>query len=219
MDYSLPYNERRRLRRAQEQGQKEAQHLVAIETRERAQAVIDATPEHLRRPENIYSRLVAAHEGKAYRPEIAARLRRFKRLETEREKEIDAEMEGKLRQFEIESNPETSLARQHWETASAGADSEQERQEWARLKGRIDGGAASSYWDEARAILDARLARIREKIVTQAAKQAPLAMEAKELAAQQKATEALAKEIVPVESPNDPYSDWTMENLRQEVVQ
>jgi hypothetical protein len=115
-------------------------------------------------------------------------------------------MAEKLRRYELESAPEYARALAHWERASTGAESEQERQEFARLKGLIDGGGALTYWDQVAPLMRARLEKMQAAVVAHAAKQAPLADEAKALAEMEKATEELqveepAAEPTPSEQP------------------
>ena len=155
--YDLPAYERRRLRRAEEQGRREGMERNAIEEAARKKAEYESIPEHLRRPENIFNRLIAEHEDFSYRPDVANRIKKFKKLAVEREKEINAEMADKLRQYEVENNPETKPALEHWERANVSAETEEQKQEWARLKGLIDSGHASLYWDEVAPIMQSRL--------------------------------------------------------------
>lgn len=196
--FELPCDERRRLRRAEQQGQVEGEQRAAIEERAKKQAEHDATPIHLRRPENIFSRLIAEWDSKSYRPDVARKIKNYRKLETQRGKEIDAEMAERLRQYDVENNPETESAREHWEKASAAVETEEERQEWARLKGLIEGGGAMDYWDQVAPIMQARLETIQAAIVEQAGRQAPLAEEAAALADKQKASEEL--QVTPDES-------------------
>jgi hypothetical protein len=172
--YDLPESERRAIRRSEEQGRVEARQLAETARQVKRQAEYDATPEHLRRPENIFTRLIAEWESKSYRPDVAAKIKAYREKEAQREREIGIEMADKLREFEVENNPETKPAREHWQKASAAADTDEERREWARLKGLIDGGAAGTYWQEAQPILERRLTLIGEKIVEHAGRQAPL---------------------------------------------
>lgn len=198
--YNLPADERRRLRRAEEQGREEAKHLIAIEEREKMQAAIDATPEHLRRPKNIYHSLCAAHEQAAYRPDVAARIKRYRKLAAEREREIDLEMADKLRKYEAANNPETKPARNHWEKASAGAESEEEKREWARLHFLIEGGAANRYWSEVAPIMQARLHKMQKSWDEQIGKQAAIVGETKAMANELAQVEVL--QVKPAESDN-----------------
>lgn len=177
--YNLPAHERSRLRHAEEQGRREGMERAAIEEAARKQVEYESIPEHLRRPENIFNRLIAEHEDFAYRPEVASRIKKFKKLAAEREKEIDAEMESKLRRYEAENNPETKPAFEHWERASASAETNEEKEQWARLKGLIDAGSADSYWDEVAPVMKAQLDKIQSDTINHAAKQAPLAKKQK----------------------------------------
>lgn len=79
--FDLPCDERRRLRRTEQQGRQEGEQRAAIEAKEQCRAEIAATPEHLRRPENVFSRLLSEWESKSYRPEIARKIRHYKKLE------------------------------------------------------------------------------------------------------------------------------------------
>ena len=110
-------------------------------------------------------------------------------------------MADKLRRHEVESNPETQPAREHWEKASAGAETNEEREVFARLRGLIDGGAAASYWGQVAPIMQARLQKVQAAVIEQAAKVGPMAEEARVLAEQERATEELqVKQEAPVES-------------------
>lgn len=189
--YAMSYEQRKAMRLAAEQGKVESRQLAAIEEATARQAAIDATPEHLRRPENIFTRLIAEWQSKSYRPDVAAKIKVYTEKEVGRDREIEAEMADKLRQYEVENNPETKPAREHWQKASAGAETDTERREWALLHGLIDGGAANRYWELAQPILERRLQSIEKKIVEHAGRQAPLAEEGKALATALEDTSAL----------------------------
>ncbi len=170
--YSLSADQRRAIRRSEEQGHREGEQRAAIETQATMQAAIENTPQHLRRPENVYEHLIAEHENQSYRPDVANRIKRFKRLAAERAREIDREMADKLRRYEVETNPETKPAREHWERASASAETDEERQQWARLRGLIDGGGAAAYWDQVSPIMQARLQKAKQNWDGQISEQA-----------------------------------------------
>jgi hypothetical protein len=161
--YDLPESERRAIRRSEEQGRIAAQRLSAIESQAKRQAGIDGTPEHLRRPENIFTRLIAEWEGKSYRPDVAAKIKAYRKQEAQREKEIEIEMADKLRQYKVNNDPEVQRARAHLESARAGAEP-QEQVELARLSGILSAGQSGAYWDSVAELMAARLRRIQEQV-------------------------------------------------------
>jgi hypothetical protein len=72
--FDLPEDQRRAIRQAEKQGREEARQLAAIQEAARKQAEIDATPEHLRRPENIFRKTIELLRPTAYRPDTARRI-------------------------------------------------------------------------------------------------------------------------------------------------
>ena len=197
--YDLPETERRAIRRAEEQGRLEGQQLANLQEAARQQAVIDATPPHLRRPDNIFTRLIAEWQSKAYRPDVAHKIKIYKEKEVEREREIEIEMADKLREFEVMNNSETKPAREHWEKANAAAESPEEKREWARLKGLIDGGGANQYWQQCQPLIEKRLAAIQQRMDEQIGKQAIVVGESKALAVE---LESVSELQIQTETPN-----------------
>ena len=55
----------------------------------------------------------------------------------------------------------------------------------------LDGGGAMDYWDQVAPLMQARLQKVQAAVMEHAARQAPLAEEAKALADKQKAAEEL----------------------------
>jgi len=193
--FDLSSDERRAIRQAEKQGRDEAKQLAAIQEQAAKQAAIDATPEHLRRPENVFRKTIELLRPTAYRPDVARRMKQLERQANERDREIESEMAEKLRRYEVENNPETKPAREHWQSASADAETAEERIEWARLKGLVEAGAANRYWTEVQPIMQRRLERLEARIAEHAAKQAPLAEQAKVLAEQYEAASALTVDL------------------------
>lgn len=112
-------------------------------------------------------------------------------------------MSARLRQYEVENNPETKPAREHWEKASAGAETDEERQEWARLKGLVESGGAMEYWDQARPILERRLETIQESFGDQIEQQAAVVDATKALADEVEAVSDLQVTESPTEADNE----------------
>jgi len=191
--YDLPADERRRLRRAEEQGRREGVQRAAIEEKMRKQAEIDATPEHERRPRNPWRDLIEQWKGQEYRPEIKRKLAKYAVEAKKEDARIDAMMADAKRKYEIDNDPEVIRARAHLESARAGAEPE-EAVELARLSGILSAGQSALYWDAATELMQARLRRVQEQVAQHGEKQAPLNQEAKALAEKQKATEALQVE-------------------------
>jgi len=187
----LPEDERRAIRRAEQRGREEARQLAAIEEASRKQAEFDATPEHLRRPENLCRKTIELLRPHRYRPDVARRIAELEREAEERDREIEYEMVEKLRRYEVENNPQTKPAREHWQGASADAETPQEKVEWSRLRGLIEGGAVNRYWTEVQPIMERRLQKLEARIAEHAARQAPMIQEATALAEKRKTTEAL----------------------------
>ena len=216
--YDLPYEERRRLRRAEEQGRREGEQCAAIEEKAKRQAEIDAIPEHERRPRNQWRDLAELRKKDAWRMDVARLIKVYEREAKVEDERIDALMAEKKRRYELESNSEYARALGHLERASQGAESVQEREAFARLRGLIEGGDFGGYWRDCQPIMEARLLRIREQVVEQAAQQAPLAEKAKILAEQQKATEELEREAAPDESQpedNSLFQNWTFADVQK----
>jgi hypothetical protein len=157
------YEQRSAERRAAQQGRQEA---VIVQQKEEAaakQSRIDHTPPHLRRRENTFRKLIEELQSKAYRPDVQRRLADLELRAAARDREIDREMEEKKRQYEIESNPETVKAREHWLIAAENCE-DGERTEFARLRGLIEGGGASQYWKEVSTLIENRRTRISAAI-------------------------------------------------------
>lgn len=199
--YNLSYDERRNIRRSEEQGRREGAQRAAIEEQAKKQAELDAVPEHERRPRNQWRDLIELRKRDAWRKDVAHRIKIYEREARAEDERIDAIMAEKKKRHEVESHSEYARALGHFERASQGAESEQEREGFARLHGLIEGGDFAGYWRDCQPLMEQRLQRIREQVVEQAARQAPLAEEARELAAEQRAAEELqVKEEAPVES-------------------
>ncbi len=189
--YNLPFEDRRAIRQAQEQGRKEGRQRAAIEKQAKQQAEYDALPDHEKRPPNYWRRLIELRKPDAWRKDVARRIREYKRQAEIEDARIDAMMEGRKRQYELENQPEYAKALAHWERAHVAAKTEQEKEEWARLKGVIEGGGAMSYWDQVAPIMAARLAEAQERWNGQVAKQAAIVGETKALAAEVEAVNEL----------------------------
>lgn len=196
--FELPFADRQRLRRAEAQGRREGEQRAAVEERAKRQAEFDALPDHEKRPPNKWRQLIELRQKDVGRKDVARRIKVYEREAKIEDERIDAIMEERRKRHELESAPEYAKAIAHWESASANAESEEERQEWARLKGLIEGGGAMDYWGQVSPIIQARLERVQAAVVEQAGRQAPMATEAKELAEKQKATEEL--QVTPDES-------------------
>jgi hypothetical protein len=168
----LSYDERRQMRRAEESGRREAGCLAETRETERKATELAATPEHLRRPENVWRKLITEWSPKSYLPDVARKIAEYERRADADDARIDAEMTERARRHAVESNPETAKAREHLATASAAADTPEERNEWARLAGLIDGGQADAYWDGAAALVSARLSRLQSRQAEEADKKA-----------------------------------------------
>jgi hypothetical protein len=120
--YDLPFAERQAIREAEQRGREEARRLAAIEETAAKQAAIDATPEHLRRPENTFRKTIEMLRPTAYRPGVARRIKEYEQRAEERDREIEIEMAEKLHRYEGKKAPEAKPARAHWERASAAAE-------------------------------------------------------------------------------------------------
>ena len=158
----LSYEERRRLRKAEELGAAEAATLAQEQERARQAAELAATPTHLRRPRNVWLDLLATMEGHASQPGMTQRIAEYKRRAEVEDERIKNEMEDKARRFEVESNPETAKAREHLLALGPGAD-EAESHELARLAGLVEGGGAAEYWAQVAPLTQARLAKVQER--------------------------------------------------------
>lgn len=199
--FDLSYDERRRLRRAKKQGQREGEQRAAIEEQAKKQAEYDALPEHEKRPPNKWRQLIELRQKDVGRKDVARRLKVYEREAKIEDERIDAIMEEKKRRHELESAPEFAQALAHWESASANAESEEEREEWARLKGLIEGGGALDYWGQAHPILERRLAKIQESFGNQIERQSEIVNETKALADEVEAVAEL--QVSPVELQAD----------------
>jgi len=196
--FNLPYHERRQLRRAERQGQYEAEQNRRIEEQTKRQAEIDALPEHEKRPGNPWRDLIELRKKDSWRKDVAQRIKVYEREARIEDERIDALMAEKKRRHELESDNEYAKALAHWERADQSAENEDERESLARLRGLIEGGDFGGYWQECQPLMESRLQRIREQMVEQAAEQAPFAEKSKVLAEQQKAAEEL--QVIPEES-------------------
>lgn len=196
--YDLPADQRRAIRRAAEQGKAEAQQLAKIEEQAKKQAEIDSTPEHERRPRNPWRDLIELRRPDAWRKEVAHRIKVYEKEARAEDERIDRLMEEKLKRHELESAPEYQRALEHWQRATLNADTN-EQQELARLKGMIDGGAASHYWDEVAPLMRGRLQKVQQRMEEQIGKQAIVVGESKAMAAE---LEAASELQVETETPN-----------------
>jgi hypothetical protein len=187
--FELPYDQRAKQRRAEQQGREEGRRLARIAEQEKKKAELEATPEHERRPENIYRKMIEARKTDAWRKEVKPRLREYERLAKAEEARIDAEMADKQVRFELESSPEYAKALDHWQRASERAETPAEKAEWAKLKGFIEAGAFVAYYDGCAPIVQARLAKLQEGWDSQLNRQSEIVNE----------TKALSEEIVEAE--------------------
>lgn len=167
----LSYEERRQMRRAEESGRREAGCLAETREAERKAAELAATPEHSRRPDNVWRKLITEWTPRSYLPEVARKIAEYERRADAEDARIDAEMADKARRHAVE-NPETVKAREHLATASAAAATLEERNEWGRLSGLIDSGQADAYWDGAAALVAARLSRLQARQAEEADRKA-----------------------------------------------
>lgn len=179
--FDLPADERRRLRQAEEQGRREGEQRAAIEEQSRQQAEFDATPEHERRPRNQWRDLIEKRKPDAWRKDVAHRIKIYEREAKREDERIDALMAEQWKRHELESAPEYARALAHWDRASMNAESEAERQQFARLKGIID-GSPNQYWDEVAPIMQARYERAKSQLDEQIGKQAIVVGESKAMA-------------------------------------
>ena len=172
--YDLPLNQRRRLRRAEEQGRREGEQRAATTEQAAKEAALAQIPEWQTRPRNQWRDLIELRKPDAWRKDVAHRIKVYEKEAQIEDERIDRLMEEKQKRHELESAPEYAKALAHWERASANADAE-ERQEFARLRGLIDGGGAAHYWDQVMPLMQARLTKVQAAIIEQAGKQQPLA--------------------------------------------
>ena len=184
--YDMTFDERQGLRKAEELGRREAASIAEQQQASRKAAELAAIPEHLRRPANVWRDLIRVHQSQSYRPEIVRKIADYEKRAILEDSRLDALMAEKARRHAVESNPETVKAREHHLSASAGAETHEEKQEWARLSGLIEAGAANDYWNQAAPLMSARLAKLQERVSAEQA--ASLNQEA----AEQAASEALA---------------------------
>ena len=191
--FDLPAEQRRRLRRAEEQGRREGVQRAAIEEKIRQQAEIDATPKHERRPRNPWRDLIEQWKGQEYRPEIKRKLAKYAVEAKKEDARIDALLAERKRKYDIDNDPEVIRARTHLESARAGAEPE-EAVELARLSGILSAGQTGAYWDAATELMQNRLRHVQEQVIEHGQKQAPLDLEGKLLAEKELATQALQVE-------------------------
>ena len=172
-----------------------------IEEAARKRAEVESTPEHLVRPPNPWRELIELRKADGHRADVARRLKIYEREAKVEDEQIDKLMEEKARRHDLESAPEYAKALGHWDRASAAAENDEERQEWSRLKGLIEGGGASQYWDEVAPIMQGRLQKVRADAIANAAKQWPLDEEAAAIAEKEKATAELQVKEEPRAEP------------------
>jgi hypothetical protein len=170
--YNQSYAERQRIRKAEEQGRQEAAVIAANQEAARKAADLAATPEHLRRPDNVWKRLIAEFQSQAFRPEIAKKIAEYQKRAEEEDRRIESIMAEKARRHSVETDPETVKAREHLASASQAAETEEERREWAKLSAMIDCGQAAEYWNQSAALTQARVTRLQVRLAEEAGKSA-----------------------------------------------
>jgi hypothetical protein len=186
-------SQRSTIREQVKQGHQEAQSLAAIQESAR-QAALDASiPEHERRPMNPWTRLIKEWQSQSFRPDVARKIKDYRRLEKIEEAKIDAIMDEKARVHAISTNPETIKARSLLATVAAGATPEEEIA-IARCQGLIDAGVADAVFDAIQPIVESRLQRIRAAIVDQAERKSALDASYSDLAEKEKAMTDLLPE-------------------------
>lgn len=182
--YELPFDERRRLRRAEQQGRREGEQRAAMEAEAKRQAEFDALPVHEQRPVNSWRLLIEQWKSQEHRPEVRRKLEKY-RIEAEREDaRIDAMLAERKRQYEIDNDPEVQKARTHLESVQAGIETEEERNEFARLSGLLAAGQSGQYWTDVAPICQLRLRKMQERWDEQIAAQAVTVAETKAMAEQ-----------------------------------
>ena len=186
------YEQRKSSRKAEEQGRQEAVVIADAQEAARKAAELANTPEHLRRPRNVWRDLIDQWQGQAYRPEIAKKLDNYRLRAEKEDSRIDADMAERARRHAVETNPETIKAREHLATVSQGAD-DAERLELARLRGLIEAGGAADYWAQVQPLTQARLARLQERVAAETANRAEHDAEWEALQAELKAAEGLGE--------------------------
>ena len=100
--YGVPYHERRAIRRAEQQGRREGEQLAVITEQAKRQAELDALPEHERRPPNHWRQLIEVRRPDAWRRDVGRRLKVYEREARMEDERIDALMEQRKKQHEME---------------------------------------------------------------------------------------------------------------------
>lgn len=188
--YDLPYADRRGLRRAEAQGRREAEQRAVIEEASRKQAEYDALPDHEKRPRNPWLDLIELRKPDAWRKDVARRIKVYEREARLEDERIDSLMAERKKRHEVESSSEHAQALAHWERGHVAAESDEERQEWARLKSIVD-AYPNDYWHEVAPIMQGRLQKLQERWNEQLAKQAAVVEESKAVAAEVEAVSEL----------------------------
>jgi len=189
--FDAHFEDRRKIRRAAEQGRIAGAQQAAAAEQKRKQAELESIPEHERRPRNQWLDLIELRQKDAWRKDVARRIKGYAVEAKREEKRIDSLMAEKARRHQLENSPEYSRALDHWQRASQGAESVEEQAAFAKLKGLIESGGAANYWAECQQLLEDRLRRIQAKMSDHSGRQAPLDLEAKNLAAEELAAEKL----------------------------
>jgi len=166
---SLTYDQRATQRRAEEQGRRAAEKTHLEEEEAARKKTLAETPEHLRRPRNVWTDLIAQWQGREYDPSVRAKLKEYRRREKKREKEIDLEMEEKERKHRIETDQKVIDALKHCGLASQFA-TDDEREHWAVARGLAEGGALEKYWEAARVLTEKAREREQARLNTEADK-------------------------------------------------
>ena len=209
-----PQEQRQQLRQAEQQGRREAEQRVAAKEAARKQAEHDSLPEHERRPANQWWRMIEARKPDSWRPEVKRRLKEWERLAREEDERIDAMMAEKNRRYQLESSSEYARAADHLERISRDADPT-ELTTLAKLKGVIEAGGFSDYWEQCRPLMEQRLQRVQQQLADHAARQAPMDQQARTLAQREKAA---AEGLHAAEQATAPVEPATEETPNEQVT-
>jgi len=159
------YEERKALRKAEEEG-RIAGKMVAARVKEEVREVLDATtPAHLKRPLNRFAALADQFEASPQykNATLLARIAKYRALAIAEDRRIDAAMAERKRRWEIDNDPAVKEALAHCERAEQHAD-ESEKGAWAVARGLAQADAVREYWAEAARLTGAARERTLAKL-------------------------------------------------------